>query len=520
MRAFNVLLSIVVSLAIALLVFEGGLRIMRLGPPKTLNQFDSALGWSKVPGKKVTRKTSEYEVTFEFNEQGLRDDPMADVSKPEGTYRVIALGDSFTLGFGVNRENLFVDHLEEWWSAEERRIEVINTGTEGYSTDQCVAWLEEHGEEYDPDLVLLFPYENDLYWNGQQDYFGKQKPAYSEDGKRITGTLTDTKPKKWTQDWALTSMLFKDQVDQSAHFFKPGEASIPKEFGALLNETPDWFQPSLAGTKGALKALKQASNKLGARAVVVPIPSHSVVDAKYREEVGNKRLGLSSGDWQPDKPVKTFLNLAAEVGLDALDPTSALAAATAGGTETYYWDDWHINEAGTKELARFLHYDLDKMGVFPTGHTATTTVDIDSFVADSGGAGLPFWQKLFLTLWLILTVSYALTYRDEAIWLPPIKVALLLSAVFGLFLGVAKLTTMLSPGQVQLLMGAIVIGVIGLVLYKMGSRIVTMCELLKAFVLRGHWYLMPMVVVLLTIGSLLVVAASSPLIAPFIYTLF
>jgi len=43
---------------------------------------------------------------------------------------------------------------------------------------------------------------------------------------------------------------------------------------------------------------------------------------------------------------------------------------------------------------------------------------------------------------------------------------------------------------------------------------------LRCFALRGHWYLMPLLVVLLTIGSLLVVAASSPLIAPFIYTLF
>ena len=31
---------------------------------------------------------------------------------------------------------------------------------------------------------------------------------------------------------------------------------------------------------------------------------------------------------------------------------------------------------------------------------------------------------------------------------------------------------------------------------------------------------MPLLVVLLTVGSLLVVAASSPLVAPFIYTLF
>ena len=60
----------------------------------------------------------------------------------------------------------------------------------------------------------------------------------------------------------------------------------------------------------------------------------------------------------------------------------------------------------------------------------------------------------------------------------------------------------------------------GFIAYKLGRRLGTILELMKAFTLRGHWYLMPLVVVLLTIGSLLVVAASSPIIAPFIYTLF
>jgi hypothetical protein len=62
--------------------------------------------------------------------------------------------------------------------------------------------------------------------------------------------------------------------------------------------------------------------------------------------------------------------------------------------------------------------------------------------------------------------------------------------------------------------------VLGFVIYKLGRRVTTILELLRSFTLRGHWYLMPLLVVLLSIGSLLVVAASSPLIAPFIYTLF
>ena len=47
--------------------------------------------------------------------------------------------------------------------------------------------------------------------------------------------------------------------------------------------------------------------------------------------------------------------------------------------------------------------------------------------------------------------------------------------------------------------------ILGFVVYKLGDRVSTIVELLAAFVTRGHWYLMPMVVVLLTVGSLLVI---------------
>jgi hypothetical protein len=62
--------------------------------------------------------------------------------------------------------------------------------------------------------------------------------------------------------------------------------------------------------------------------------------------------------------------------------------------------------------------------------------------------------------------------------------------------------------------------ILSFIVIKLGRRLTTIAELFTSFTRRGHWYPMPLVVVLLSIGSLLVVAASSPLIAPFIYTLF
>ena len=47
-----------------------------------------------------------------------------------------------------------------------------------------------------------------------------------------------------------------------------------------------------------------------------------------------------------------------------------------------------------------------------------------------------------------------------------------------------------------------------------------MVELFGTFVRRGQWYVLPVLAGLLSLGALLVVAASSPWLAPFIYTLF
>ena len=105
MRAVNVLLAVVVSLAIAVAVLEGGLRLIGLGPPKTLNVPDARVGWVKRADARVTRPTTEgFEVTYELNSFGLRDDADMPDRPPAGTFRVLCLGDSFTLGYTVASE--------------------------------------------------------------------------------------------------------------------------------------------------------------------------------------------------------------------------------------------------------------------------------------------------------------------------------------------------------------------------------------------------------------------------------
>lgn len=512
MKFINVILSVLMSLLIGLLVFEGGLRLIGKGPPTTLTEFDPLQGWSNKAGQTITRGTVEgFDVTYGFNKYGMRDDAVSP-EKPEDLTRVVALGDSFTLGLTVRRDYLFVDLIEKLWTAGQE-LEVLNTGTEAYSTDQQVAWLEANGAEWKPDIVLLFPYENDIYWNGQTDYVGTAKPRYSEDGTLEDRELTNTMERGWVGGSAI-GRLFSG--GQSAPTFTVNGAVLPKEFGVLLDEEPDFITEAVAHTRGSMLALARLCKELEAQGLVVPIPSHSCVDPEYRKTFETERLpALANLDWSPDRPVDIFLELAREAGLQTLDVRERFRAKTKDGVDLYFDKDWHLNEQGNVELASA----VNEAGIELELISSTASETPPDLVA--GPSPSPAWPRWYAGLLLVLGGIYSVTYRKvDPFPMGFLKVGALLAVIFTIAVGGMSLLATMSPQASSMILLLVILAILGFVLYKLGDRVGTISELLVAFVGRGHWYLMPLVTILLTIGSLLVVAASSPLVAPFIYTLF
>jgi hypothetical protein len=524
MRALNVVLALVVSLLIALGVLELGLRLLPgFAPPPALNRFDEVTGWSKEPGRSIERRVAGEKIRFEINEHGLRDDAGVGPGKAPGVFRVLMLGDSFVLGYTVNRADLFVDQLERWWTSEERRAEVVNAGTEGWSTDQEVMWFLQNGKAYQPDLVLLFPYENDIYWNGQGAYAsGFQKPLFRPDGLPEEGREPAEPPRK---SW-LGSLAARNFLKTTGAWLRMKLAGPPPmnpEFGVLLNTPPAGHADWVARTEGALRALESGCEFIGARLILCPIPSKSAVDREEREFFRTWELGLNGlpdEQWSPDRPVNLFLELATKLGIEAIDPRAALSAATTAG-ETLSVEgatEWHFNPRGNEVFATWLHDELDRREVFPPEHRARAQGAIPPHPQAAGG--VPTFLVVFALLWAFLGTAFCVSYPKEPKARSVLSVGALLALVFTIVLGGGALVRWIPHAYTTWIVLTFVAGVLGFVAWKLGRRLATILELLRSFTLRGHWYLMPLVVVLLTIGSLLVVAASSPLIAPFIYTLF
>jgi hypothetical protein len=515
MKAINVLLALVVSLVVATAVLEVGLRLLGMGPQPTINQFDAQLGWVKKPNSSAHRKTGEYDVTFTINALGLRDDPMTTADKPAGVYRVLVLGDSFVQGYTVERANLFVDILENWWKAEGRDVDVINAGTEGYSTDQEVLWFLENGKKFSPDLVILCPYENDLYWDSQPKYDRYPKPRFEPSGEVEKRELVDPGPPSWLSKLAVGRIL--GILAHPPELFTPdGKTKLPMEWVCYFRNDPPPMREVKDRTRGALLALKKSCKEMGAELQVALIPSKACVEEEAKAKL-DKQIGAAGGS--ADTPVDTFAALCKDLDLPTIDPRARFLedVKTAKDGHLYYQKDWHLNPEGNRAFARVIHDELDQRGAFPAKLAAAHAAPMPIPPDPPASFGV---VKVFALLWALLSLGWIATYRKDPMWQAPLKVGVMLVLIFTIAVGGNRLLALLPQVWAQSIALAFVLGLILFIAWKLGRRLGTIVELFACFVGRGHWYLIPLVVVLLSVGSLLVVAASSPLVAPFIYTLF
>jgi lysophospholipase L1-like esterase len=157
---------IVVPLAIFLLLSEGVLRLYlarnifydvemsRYALTLKVDSPNPLIGHHHRPNAEARLMG----VTIRTNGDGFRDDELA-VARTDSR-RIIFLGDSLTLGWGVEKEDTFEQRLEQALS-ETRPTEVINLGVGNYNTTQEVQLFLEKGLRYDPDLVVLFYFIND-----------------------------------------------------------------------------------------------------------------------------------------------------------------------------------------------------------------------------------------------------------------------------------------------------------------------------------------------------------------------
>lgn len=102
-------------------------------------------------------KGNEFQFEYKTNSLGFRDREHS-FEKPQGVYRILALGDSYNLGAGARYEGSYPYQLQEQFnrrSGVHPRIEVINAGQSRYWPEPERILLETIGIKFKPDIILV-----------------------------------------------------------------------------------------------------------------------------------------------------------------------------------------------------------------------------------------------------------------------------------------------------------------------------------------------------------------------------
>ena len=123
------------------------------------------------PNATYRHKSADVTVQFRINGQGMRANRDYPREKPPGIKRIVSMGDSFTVGYEVDVSETFSSVLESELRSRGVMVEVLNAGVSGYGTAEECLYLERDLFRYDPDLVLVSFYGNDLVDNVRSGLF-------------------------------------------------------------------------------------------------------------------------------------------------------------------------------------------------------------------------------------------------------------------------------------------------------------------------------------------------------------
>ena len=180
---------LIVSLFILVIILEIGLRISYpiysnyntemwryATESKQMSEFPG-LGHEHIPNS----DNMLYGVNVKINSLGLRSEKEYELPKPEGVVRILVIGDSITMGWGVEYNETYPKILENLLNENSSvEYEVLNAGVGNYNSVSELATMQKF-MYLDPDIIVLGYYINDieeLTYPSKTGYFLKSKSYF------------------------------------------------------------------------------------------------------------------------------------------------------------------------------------------------------------------------------------------------------------------------------------------------------------------------------------------------------
>jgi len=349
--ALTALLFVFVEGASSILLLTGDLRKAARRPPteRIHTRYDPLLGWANIPGI-AAQDLYGPSRGLRINSQGFRDSREFGVHVPAGKIRIVCLGDSFTLGYGVDDDHTWCHLL----AAMDPRIETVNMGQGGYGLDQAYLWYARDGVKLDHDVLIFAFITEDFRRMQRKEFLGYGKPILRIRNDGLEARNVPVPRRSYYFPW----------LTRNAPLFRKLKTLELLE-RLLGTASPTGPPPDLPGDpetwKVALKifdTLHATTRVHGGLLALVSLPD--------------------AADYQVDKSDHWRGSLRSEAGqkgfvfLDLVDEIRKLPADEVPGLY-----DYHFNEKGNQWVARALYEKL------------TSLPEVQSKLAERGGTPPP-----------------------------------------------------------------------------------------------------------------------------------
>jgi hypothetical protein len=367
------ILLILIGLIAALLVGEGAIRVyfaLAPDPPHSRYTRDAATGFRLRPGPfwEDDRDPSD-----RINSLGFRDVEHP-VPAPEGTSRIVGIGDSFVLG-AVPIEQNFLR-----MTGTELGADVALMGLGGYGPVEYLGALRTAGLALEPDrVVLCFYVGNDItgipmrgavrggevYFTGSSNRWTdllRHSQLFALAERVFVTRVRISNLRRAEQARTAAARLTADSASTDRASTEPPTTNRPSAYYRMVekNRLPVYaIDPSprteelWTEAEAILDAFDSTCRRAEVPWTLLLIPSELQVDPGVRMGM-LKAFHLDPVDYDFDGPQRRLTTFARTRGIDLLDLLPAFRVACARGEDLYIPNDTHWSAAGNRMAANLL----------------------------------------------------------------------------------------------------------------------------------------------------------------------
>ncbi|MFC1599549.1 hypothetical protein ACFL3T_00795 [Patescibacteria group bacterium] len=366
--------TFLVMLLILFLIGEGIARLAheqtKAGPTavnmKIFEASDTYV-WGHKPGAVEYNGYGDPTPEIRINKLGFRDDEVL-LTKYANRKRVLVLGDSFTFGMGVAKDDNFVEVLEKMLNDndDEFQYEVVNMGSIGYTIDNEYLLLKEKGSLLNPDIILVGLFVGN-------DITEMQRHEWTLDDNENLISIVDTKHYV-DEENRLRYRGSEEPISYLWNFLYTRWQILEKKIGiygdpnngptltwpAFLEPEDEHGNPQLpeywSKVELMLVAIQKEADKIGADMKVFAIPMDVQTNKKYWDKY--PEMYFDDDAWVKSRPQTKLNHYTKLMGIDFIDLLPYFRDAD--DSQWLYWEekDPHWTPEGNKLAAEVLFNNI------------------------------------------------------------------------------------------------------------------------------------------------------------------